>query len=340
MKNKMKALVMRQYGSLSYEDVDIPSVKDGDVLIKVAACAVCGSDISGMNGSMRRIPPVIMGHEASGTVCAVGGNVKNIKVGDRVTTQSTLHCETCDMCIEGKENLCRKREVIGISCEEFRRSGAYAEYVVSPANCVHILPENVSFLKAAMTEPAAIAHHAVSLTPIKECGKYLVLGCGAIGLFAVQILRSMGCSDIIAVDRNPHKLDAALKSGASRVINTREVPSLCAEVGRVNAVIDAMGGEYAFSEGMACLDRGGQFTLVSDPKADVSLTSLIYDELTVRGSSNSLPKDFTSALEMISDGRINTDIVISETVPLKDGNEWFCALARKEKKVIKIVLIP
>ena len=130
----MKALVLKEYNLFVWEDAEMPVYGDDDVLIKVEACSVCGSDIHGMDGSTgRRIPPVIMGHEAAGTITACGKNVKNYKPGDRVTFDSTVYCGKCDNCKAGKVNLCENRRVLGVSCADYRMNGAFAEYVAVPA---------------------------------------------------------------------------------------------------------------------------------------------------------------------------------------------------------------
>ena len=129
----MKALVMNEYKKLDYMDVEKPVPKDGEVLIRLKACSVCGSDVHGFDGSTgRRRPPVIMGHEAAGVIEECGKNVKNYKPGDRVTFDSTVYCNDCDMCAQGMVNLCRNRQVLGVSCEEYNRPGCFAEYVCVP----------------------------------------------------------------------------------------------------------------------------------------------------------------------------------------------------------------
>src|ERR1017187_2764723 len=162
----MKALVLSEYKKLDLIDVPRPEPAAQEVLIRVHACGICGSDVHGFDGSTgRRIPPVIMGHEASGVVASVGSAVRNFREGERVTFDSMISCGACDFCRRGAANLCDRRQVLGVSCTEFRRDGAFAEYVTVPEHIVFRLPDSVSFEHAAMVEPVSVAVHAVGLTP-------------------------------------------------------------------------------------------------------------------------------------------------------------------------------
>ena len=142
----MKALVLKQYGHLEYEDVPEPHVGPNDVLIEVRACGICGSDVHGLDGSTgRRIPPVIMGHEAAGVIAEVGSGVSGWRRGDRVTFDSTIYCGECHFCRRGMINLCDNRRVLGVSCDEYRQNGAFAEYVAVPQHILYRLPEGLTF---------------------------------------------------------------------------------------------------------------------------------------------------------------------------------------------------
>ncbi|HEY6568954.1 MAG TPA: alcohol dehydrogenase catalytic domain-containing protein, partial [Candidatus Limnocylindrales bacterium] len=163
----MKALLLTAPGVLEYVDVPEPEVGADEVLVRVAAVGICGSDVHGMDGSSgRRVPPLVMGHEAAGVIEAVGGSVAGISPGDAVTFDSTIWCGQCAFCREGVVNLCDDRRVLGVATSEYRRDGAFAERVVVPARVVYALPAGVSMVEAALTEPLAVALHAVSRTPL------------------------------------------------------------------------------------------------------------------------------------------------------------------------------
>ena len=150
----MKALVMHEYNKLTYQEVPTPEPGDQEVQVRLQACAVCGSDVHGLDGSSgRRRPPIIMGHEAAGVISACGRSVKGYRIGDRVTFDSTVYCNVCDACKRGYVNLCANRQVLGVSCEDYRRNGCFAEYVTVPAYILYKLPDNVTYVQAAMVEP-------------------------------------------------------------------------------------------------------------------------------------------------------------------------------------------
>ncbi|MCX8038732.1 MAG: alcohol dehydrogenase catalytic domain-containing protein, partial [Candidatus Sumerlaeia bacterium] len=200
----MKALVLREYMKLVVEEVPKPSIGDDDVLVAVKACGICGSDVHGLDGSTgRRRPPVIMGHEAAGVIVETGRNVSTWKAGDRVTFDSTIYCGVCWFCRRGEINLCDNRRVLGVSCSDYRRDGAFAEYVAVPQRILYRLPDLLSFERAAMVEPLSIAVHAVGLARPLLGDTAVVVGAGMIGLFVVQALRLAGCRRIVAVDIEP-----------------------------------------------------------------------------------------------------------------------------------------
>src|SRR5436305_2481063 len=185
----MKALLLSQYRHLELADVETPKPGSGEVLVRIAACGICGSDVHGYDGSSgRRIPPLVMGHEASGVIVAVGSDVTRLRENDRVTFDSTIYCGACDYCLRGQVNLCDKREVLGVSTPDFRRAGAFAEYVVVPERLTYRLPDEVSFTAAAMIEPIAVAVHAVSLANVADGASAVVVGAGMIGLLSLQVL--------------------------------------------------------------------------------------------------------------------------------------------------------
>src|SRR3982750_4960088 len=197
----MKALLLSEYNLLEIVDVPMPRPGPDEVLVRVEACGICGSDVHGYDGSSgRRIPPVVMGHEAAGTVAETGAGVTGFAKGDRVTFDSTVYCGQCSNCQRGDANLCDRRQVLGVSCGDYRRNGAFAEFVVVPARIVHCLPHNLSFHEAALLEAVAVALHAVSLVPVAPGSTALVVGAGMIGLLLQQALRVAGCFRIFVAD--------------------------------------------------------------------------------------------------------------------------------------------
>src|ERR1700748_2135883 len=165
----MKSLLLQEYGKFAITEMPQPEPGAGEVLVRIAACGICGSDVHGYDGaSGRRIPPLVMGHEASGVVVAVGPAVTEYKEGDRVTFDSTVYCGKCIYCRRGEVNLCDNREVIGVSCGDYRRNGAFAEFIVVPERILYRMPSKMSFPEAAMLEATAVALHAVKVSGIKK----------------------------------------------------------------------------------------------------------------------------------------------------------------------------
>src|SRR3954470_16039901 len=219
----MKALVLKEYRQFALEDFPVPTLQPHDVLVRVRACGICGSDVHGMDGSSgRRIPPIVMGHEAAGVIAEIGSAVSGWKKGDRVTFDSTVSCGACWHCRRGEINLCENRRVLGVSCGEYRRHGAFAEFVAVPQRILYRLPDDLTFEQAAMVEAVSIAVHAVERTPLTLNASVAVIGTGMIGLLVVQVLRARGCGQIIAIDLDDGKLKLAGRFGATHTLNAGE----------------------------------------------------------------------------------------------------------------------
>src|SRR5580698_4229248 len=178
----MKSLLLSEYNHLAIVDMPVPIPGPDEILVRVEACGICGSDVHGYDGSSgRRIPPIVMGHEAAGTVAAIGTGVTGFAMGDRVTFDSTVYCGECAFCKSGDVNLCDNRQVIGVSCGDYRRHGAFAEYVAVPAHIVYSLPASFPYEKAALIEAVSIAVHAARITAIQPGSTAVVIGAGMIG---------------------------------------------------------------------------------------------------------------------------------------------------------------
>ncbi len=185
----MKALLLSRYRNFELADLPAPVPADDEVLVRVAACGICGSDVHGYDGSTgRRIPPIVMGHEAAGTIAACGASVSDFAVGERVTFDSTVYCGDCAHCRGGAANLCDRRQVLGVSCGDYRRAGAFAELCAVPARILYRLPDGFPFAEAALLEAVAVAIHGVNLAKVSTTTTALVVGAGTIGLLAVQAL--------------------------------------------------------------------------------------------------------------------------------------------------------
>ena len=343
----MKALVLQQYMNLVYQEVPLPEVQDDDVLVKVKAAGICGSDVHGMDGSSgRRIPPIIMGHEASGIIESTGRNVREWKSGDRVTFDSTIY--RCDdwFTQKGMYNLSDGRMVLGVSTPEFKKHGAFAEYVTVPQHILHRIPAGVNFVQAALVEPAAVSLHAINLSPVSAADTVLVVGAGMVGMFVIQLLRIKGCKHIIAVDLEPSRLELAKKLGAdfAFVPGDAALEKTVAELteGRgVDCAIEVVGMESSVQLGISLLRKGGTITLVGNlsPEVKVPMQAVVTGQLRLQGSC-AINGEYPEILKLISGGKLNMEAILSAEAPLSEGAAWFHRLYNKEKGLMKVILKP
>jgi L-iditol 2-dehydrogenase len=343
----MKALVLKEYRRFAVEDFAVPALQPDEVLVRVRACGICGSDVHGMDGSSgRRIPPIVMGHEAAGEIAQTGSGVTGWKTGDRVTFDSTVYCGDCWYCRRGKINLCENRRVLGVSCGEYRRHGAFAEFVAVPQRILYRLPDNLSFEQAAMVEAVSVAVHAVKRTPLSEDTVALVVGTGMIGLLVVQALRVAGCKQIIAVDLEENKLSLAKKFGATQTIKAddsalpEKIRALTGGRG-VDAALEVVGLPQTVKTAIESVRKGGSVTLVGNlkPQVDLPLQAVVTRELTLIGTCASAG-EYPECLDLIASGKINVTEFISATPPLEEGARWFERLYAGEKGLMKILLKP
>lgn len=343
----MKALVLKEYNEFSYEEFPTPQIKPDEVLVSVKACGICGSDVHGMDGSTgRRIPPIVMGHEASGVISQVGDLVTDWQEGDRVTFDSTIYELDDWYTRNGLYNIGDNRMVLGVSCDEYRRHGAFAEYVAVPQHILYRLPEKVSFDQAAIVEPAAVALHAVELTPVSLNDTAVVVGAGMIGLFIIQALRAAGCGRIIALDLEQERLDLALKLGADigllsdRDDTVHEIKKMTSNRG-ADIALEAVGISETLNMAIESLRKGGTLTLVGNlaPQVTLPLQAVVTRQLRLQGSC-AICGEYPAVLDMIERGTINVDAILSATAPLFDGAKWFQRLYNKDKGLMKVVLNP
>lgn len=343
----MKALLLTEYRKLQFTDVDEPEVNDDTVLVRVAACGVCGSDVHGFDGSTgRRVPPLIMGHEAAGVVESVGPSVTRFAPGDRVTFDSTVSCGECDFCRQGRINLCDARQVLGVSCGDYRRNGAFAELVAVPERIVYKLPDEAPFEHAALVEALSVAVHAVAITPNIEGADTVVVGAGMIGVLVVQALKVAGAARIIAVDIDEDRLALASRLGATETINatTSDVARSVKDLTRgrgADAAFEVVGATPTVNSAIESVRKGGAVTLVGNvsPTVELPLQSVVTRELTLFGSCAS-SGEYGKCIELMASGQVDVAPLISAQAPLAEGPGWFERLYAREPGLMKVVLCP
>jgi L-iditol 2-dehydrogenase len=343
----MKALMLSAYKQLDLVDMPAPQPAADELLIRIRACGICGSDVHGYDGSTgRRLPPIIMGHEAAGVVEAVGSDVKNFHAGDRVTFDSTVYCGKCFYCLRSQINLCENREVIGVSTPAFRRMGAFAEYVTVPARIAYALPENMSYSHAALIEAVSVAVHGVSLTPIALEDTVVVVGAGMIGLLTLQAARLAGAGRVFVVDVDDTRLELARSLGATQTFNSSsaDVASQIIEqtMGRgADAALECVGSTIPVKLALDSVRKGGAVTLIGNvaPTIELGLQSTVTRQIRLQGSCAS-SGEYPACISLISRGAIRVDPLLSAVAPLEDGASWFHRLYEREPGLLKVVLEP
>ncbi|XZE53232.1 zinc-dependent alcohol dehydrogenase [Planctomycetaceae bacterium SH139] len=343
----MKALLLKEYKQIELTDVPEPEVGPEDVLVRVHACGICGSDIHGYDGSTgRRIPPLVMGHEAAGVIESVGASVTEFQPGDRVTFDSTISCGKCHFCRRGEINLCDNRRVLGVSCGDYRQNGAFAELVAVPQNIIYRLPDELSFEAAALIEAVSIAVHAVNITKFSLGDSVVVVGSGMIGLLTIQAAKLKGAGLVIATDVAADRLDVARQLGADVTLNASQL-DIPAEVRQLtagrgaDAVLEVVGHQQTVNDAIAAVRKGGAVTLVGNlsPTIEFPLQSVVTREITVQGSCAS-QGEYPQCIRLLSSGAIKVAPLITAKSTLAEGAEWFAKLYEGVPGAMKVLVCP
>ncbi|TWU56789.1 Sorbitol dehydrogenase [Rubripirellula tenax] len=343
----MKALLLTEYEKMEVTDVDEPEMGADDVLVQVEACGICGSDIHGFDGSTgRRIPPLVMGHEAAGIVVDSGVNVTDMPKGTRVTFDSMVSCGKCHFCRQGSGNLCDNRMVLGVSCEDYRRHGAFAERISVPRRIVYTLPDSLPFEHAALVEAVSVAVHAAAVTPVKLGDTAVVVGAGMIGLLAIQAIRAAGATRVIAVDLNDKRLAVAKELGADDVLRADhcDVPAKIREMtnGRgADVALEVVGATPTIKTAIESVRKGGCVTLVGNvaPTIELPLQSVVTREIRLQGTCG-CNGEYPQCIDLMNRGIINVAPLITSMIGLSDGPKWFERLHAGDPDQMKVVIQP
>lgn len=343
----MRALLLTDYKKLSVTDMPIPEIGEDDVLVRVRACGICGSDVHGYDGSTgRRIPPLVMGHEAAGVIERTGSAVGDYHPGDRVTFDSTVSCGTCDFCRRGQVNLCDNRMVLGVSCGDYRRHGAFAEYVSVPARILYRLPDSLPFERAALIEAVSIAVHAVGRHVPKPDDTVVVVGAGMIGVLVIQVLREKGCRNIVAVEIDKEKRALAERMGAGRTLNPKEtdIPAAVRDLtgGKgADASFEVVGRAETVLAAIQSVRKGGTVVLIGNlsPRVELPLQDVVTRELSLLGSCSS-SGEYPACIELLARGRVDVEPLISLTASLEEGPALFERLHQGDNRLMKVILQP
>ncbi|NBD24508.1 zinc-dependent alcohol dehydrogenase [Paenibacillus glycinis] len=342
----MQALIYEGPQEMTIRETDMPVAGEDEILIRVAYSGICGSELSGYLGknSLRK-PPMIFGHEFSGTIAAVGGRAEAAgrwRIGQRVTANPLVTCGQCEPCASGRQQLCVSRKLLSAALP-----GSNAEYVKIPAAFVYAVPDAVTLQQAAMTEPAACAIRAAELAEPKPTDTVLIIGMGPIGLLALQAVLQYGVRDVIAVDMNADRLGIAAKLGAKHTICPADGADTLEEVKRltggagVNVALDAVGAGLTRRQCVLACKGGGRavFTGLHEEESALPVNIAIRNEVTMTGAFAYSTANFRTALRWIEEGRIGLADGVVEA-PLGEGGRWFDTLLKQPGSVSKVLLVP
>ncbi|WP_346206872.1 alcohol dehydrogenase catalytic domain-containing protein [Caldifermentibacillus hisashii] len=336
----MKAIVKTkpEKGFIEVKEVPIPKIKEDEVLVKIHATGVCGTDILLADweylGRNPVEPPIILGHEGAGEIVEVGANVTNVKVGDRVGLEAIIGCGTCHHCRRGNPNLCSKWGHLGIDFD-----GTFAEYIAFPAANVHVLPDKITYEQAAFVEPISIVAHAFESNPITPGDTVAIVGPGPLGLFSVQAAKSAGAGKIIVIGTAEDKvrLEIAQQLGADYVLNngdsdaTEAIKELTNGIG-AEVVFEAGGTGKSIEQAIAVASGNGKVFLMGFGKESTikPLTQIVRQNLMVKGVVASRPDHYETVNRWLENGVVDIKHMVTHTLGFEDVEKAFQLLKNKE----------
>lgn len=345
----MKALNLYGIQDVRYEEISTPEINnENDVLIKVHTAGICGSDISRFGKIGAYNSGTTWGHEFSGTVINTGDNVARLKKGNRVTACNCFPCHRCIYCQEGRFARCTHLKVLG-----GQKNGAFAEYILVPEENVIQLPETIDFETASFIEPSSVVVHGMRQVDIKAGCSVAIVGCGTIGLLAVQWAKICGAGKVYAFDTDERKLAIAASTGATGTFCVKEdnyLERFSEETGHIGAdiVFESSGNASGIASSMLLAAKGGAVVLLGIPYGDVAFPRLNFEkivrnELNVIGSWNSISspfpgKEWQTSVQYLSSGKINVAPLITKRITLKEAPSVFPSLYKREEFFVKVLI--
>jgi L-iditol 2-dehydrogenase len=342
----MKAAVFTKPFNFEIVDMEKPIPQKGEVLLKVMSVGICGSDMGPFNGKDmdRRQPGIIMGHEATGRVEALGEGASLWKIGDRVAINPQIYCGRCFYCQTGAKNLCDNMLLIGSSKRKFLH-GAMCEYICLSENQLLKLPDNVSFDEGALLDPVGNAIRVVRRGKVGIGDNVVVIGCGAIGLMILQTAGIAGAANVIAVNRFKKKKEIALDLGANYYVSSDDEEKALQEINNItkgkgaDVVIDAAGFPSTYNFAVNCCKKGGRIVALgyNGTHLEFPLTNLIFKEIQLIGSTG-FSEESSMVLDYISNGKIKLGKIITGKFALEDTQKAFEAV--NNGNGIKVIINP
>ena len=338
----MRALVYKGPEQLGLTQVNDLTPDRNEILIKVKATGICGSDVQGHLGRTgRRIPPMIMGHEFSGDICELGEGVERFALGDRVTVQPLIFCGECEYCNQGLTNLCESKKMYGVMDVD----GSMAEHICVAEKLTYRLPDSVSYVQGAMLEPFAVAYSAVKRAGGIKARNVLVVGAGAIGLLVLQIVKAQKPAKIFVIDINDFRLDLAKRMGADFISNPKENKAREVIAGEtrgkgVDIAFEVVGVSAAVQQAMSALRPNGTCIWIGNSEKMISLNmqEVVTRGLNISGTYAYTHEGFGEAINLLAEQNPGLGPMISKVVPLERGPEMFERLAKGSGDLVKVVL--
>jgi len=356
----MKAVILEAPGRISVREIPRPSLASDEVLLKVKACGICGSDVRYIKGDnpwakqtlgiVKRFKgKMVLGHEFSGEIVKVGNPSLENRIGERVGTLVYKGCGTCHYCRMGKHNLCAQTKHLGHSqgWENLKYNpGGMAEYCQIWAEMAFPLPENISYENAAMLDCVQVAVHAIEIAQLPISSKIAIIGLGAIGQFILQVSQVSSGAEVFCIDIREKPLRVATESGAKLCINSVIPRSNNNEAismeGSMDAVFDMVGSQETLIFGLKLLKRGGKLILLAGEADSFSIpTNLLTGERSIITSANSTYPNFQESLDLLVSGKVHPQKIITHRFPLSEAKKAFEVAANKDKyEAIKVLIIP
>ncbi len=343
----MKALVIEGIREFVYKDIPVPELKDDEVLIKVKACGICGSDIPRARDGEVHSYPIVIGHEFSGSIVKIGSQVKNFKEGERVTAAPLIPCHSCENCFKGQPAMCTHYSFIGS-----RQDGAMAQYVAVPSRNIVQIIDKVTYEQAACIEPITVAIHGIERVAHLQSGRTaIVYGCGTIGILAMQCLKAKGIECVYVIDIDDAKLELAKKLGAFMTINSSEidVPTYFEKHGKVDYIFETAGVNILQSQVLSLVKKAGSVVYIGTAHRDITIPAKTFEfilrgELNVTGSwmSYSAPfpgNEWKAAMEYLQSGKVRVDEIITHKFHLSAGYQAFEAMFDKKQNSLKVMYV-
>lgn len=350
MSDVMKACVLHDIGDIRCETVPVPDIKDDEVLVKVHAVGVCGTDIERVLKTGTWKFPTILGHEFSGEVVKLGKSVEGYSIGDRVVANPMSSCGSCDYCRSGWVNMCNDYDYLGS-----RSSGALAEYVAVKSLSLFKLPDSIDYITGATIDPITVALHAVRMAKIEVGYEAAVFGCGPIGQFLIQWLKVSGVGKVYAVDVVKEKIDIALRLGADVGINSLISDPIktimeCTHGKGVELAFNMTSVQSTIDQAIKALAKKGQLICVGTPHSEVSISydgfeKILRRELNITGSwcytfAPFPNNEWETAIKFVADKKIVSEPVVSHKFKLEQVKEAFNMIREKKEYYNKVIFLP